>query len=207
MVKNIPQNRLLIYLLLLGLIPLFFVLFNFFNKNKHLSDIETSLDYVKQRAYSLEQKQAQNVALRNYYRNADHFYIDKYLESITFLEPEIENLKSIMKDKNFTSDKAIEKRYEFLTSPANHLSFIEGVVQTYPFFQETTETLSHPVEVNVDDIKKVLARIEGIKIGSYEPGPNPPQLVILDFKIDKKSSDSEKDVYLLNMKLLKREFT
>ncbi len=207
MVKNIPQNRLLIYLFFLGLVPFIFVLFNFYTKKSHLNEIQHSLDYIQQRALSLEQKQAQNVALRNHYRNADHFYIDKYLETITFLDPEIENLKMIMKDKNFTNDKAIEKRLEFLTSPANHLSFVEGVVQTYPFFQETTETLSHPVEVNVEDIKKILARVEGIKIGPYEPGPNPPQLVILDFKIDKKSSNNESDVYLLNMKLLKREYT
>ena len=165
------------------------------------------MTYVKQKAYTIEQKQAQNIALRRHYRNADHFYIDKYLEAITFLEPEIENLKTIMKDKNFTNDKAIEKRLEFLNSPANHLSFVEGVVQAYPFFQETTETLAHPVEVNVDDIRKILSRVEGIKIGTFEPGPNPPQLVILEFKIDKKASNSDSDVYLLNMKLLKREFT
>jgi hypothetical protein len=207
MLKNIPQNRLLIYVLLLGLLPFLFVLFNYSTKNSQLNEIQTNLDYIKQRAYSLEQKQAQNISLRNYYRNADHFYIDKYLEAITFQEPEIENLKSIMKEKNFTSDKAIEKRLEFLTSSANHLSFVEGVVQTYPFFQETTETLAHPVEVNVEDIKKILARIEGIKIGNYEPGPNPPQLLILDFKIDKKTSGNEGEVYILNMKLLKREFT
>lgn len=207
MLKNIPQNRLLIYLILLGLLPFFFVLFNYYSKKSKLNEIQTSLEYVKQKAYTLEQKQAHNVALRNHYRNADHFYIDKYLESITLHEPEIENLKAIMKDKNFTSDKALEKRYEFLTGPANRISFIEGIVQTYPFFQETTETLSHPIEVNVEDIKKILSRIEGIKIGKYAPGPNPPQLIILDFKLDKKSSDHDHDVYLLNMKLLKREYT
>lgn len=207
MFKSIPQNRLLLYCLLLGLIPFIFVLLQFYSKNSRVEEVADSLDFVQQRVYSFEQKQAQNIAIRNHYRTADHFYIDKYLEPMTFLEPEIENLRLIVQDKNFASDKNVEKRLEFLTSPANHLSFIEGVVQNYPFFQETTETLAHPVEVNVEDIKRILARVEGVKIGKYEPGPNRPQLIILDFKLDKKKGQQSSDVYLLNMKLLKREFT
>lgn len=207
MLKSIPQNRLLLYCILLGLLPFLFVLFQFHMRNNQVNEVQDTLDYVQQKVYSFEEKQSQNIAVRNHFRNADHFYIDKYLEPMTFLEPEIENLRLIIQDKNFANDKNVEKRLEFLTSPANHLSFVEGVVQNYPFFQETTETLSHPVEVNVDDIKKILARVEGIKIGKYEPGPNRPQLVILDFKLDKKKGAQSNDVYLLNMKLLKREFT
>lgn len=95
---------------------------------------------------------------------------------------------------------------EFLTSEGNSLVFSEGVVQTFPLFQETTETLVHPVEVNATDIQKILARIEGLKIHEFSSGPHRPQLLITDFKLDKKKVNDKSEVYLLNLKLIKREF-
>ena len=68
------------------------------------------------------------------------------------------------------------------------------------------ETLVHPIEVNVDDIQEILSGIEGVIIGPYEPPPNPPQLLMLDFKIDRKGISEKNEVYGLNLKLLKREF-
>ena len=65
-------------------------------------------------------------------------------------------------------------------------------VQSNHFFQETAETLVHPVEVDVTDIRKILAKAEGIEIDPFIPGPNRPLLLITDFKIDKKMN-SEKD--------------
>ncbi len=65
----------------------------------------------------------------------------------------------------------------------------------------------HPVEVNVSDLKKILTLIEGRKIGEFETGPQKPQLMILDFKLEKKNIRENNEVFDLNMKLLKREFS
>lgn len=93
-----------------------------------------------------------------------------------------------------------------MTGQGNALVFSEGVVQSFPLFQETSETLIHSVEVNPSDIQKILARIEGTKMGEYRPGPHRPQLVITEFKLDKKKVNDKNEVYLLNLKLIKREF-
>lgn len=111
-----------------------------------------------------------------------------------------------MTNKNYPDDENIKKRLEFLQSGGNTLVFSEGVVQSNPFFQEVLETLVHPVEVDADDIREILAKIEGIPIRNYAPGPNRPQLIVLEFKIDKKQMSEKNEIYLLNMKLLKREF-
>ncbi len=111
-----------------------------------------------------EKKQAINMAMRNHYRDADHFYIDKYLETLTFLESEVESLQKIITDKNFPDDDGIKKRLETLTGPGNSMVFSEGVVQSSPIFQETTETLVHPIELNGSDLQKALAKIEGVEI-------------------------------------------
>lgn len=206
MLKNIPLSRAVLYILCAGLLPLAFVFFLFTSQKGQIEELQNSLENIQHQAYVKEKKQALNLAVRHHFSEADHFYIDKHLETLMFLEPEIDQLQKIIQDKNFADDERIKKRLEFLTNQSNSLSFSEGVVQTFPYFQETTETLVHPVEVNSADIQAILARIEGVKIGEFAPGPFRPQLLITEFKIDKKAMNDENEIYLLNLKLLKREF-
>ncbi|MBN9377249.1 MAG: hypothetical protein BGO14_09150 [Chlamydiales bacterium 38-26] len=205
MLENIPRKRLLLYAMLVGLLPLIFAITQFYSQLSHLDRLETHIQLVQEKALIREKKQAVNMAVIDHYKEADHFYIDKYLETLTFLEPEIESLQKLVNNKNFSFDDSIKKRLDYLINE-NDLSFSEGVVQSYPSFQETTETLVHPVEVNVDDIQEILTRIEGHSIGPYAPPANPPQLLILDFKIDRKSLSEKNEIYNLNLKLLKREY-
>ncbi len=206
MLENIPVSRAVAYLIGLGLLPLLFVIFLFFSEKSRLEELDSTIAMIQDQAFLKEKKQAQNLAVRQHFRDADHFYIDKYLETLVFLEPEIETLQKIVKDKNFADDERIKKRLEFLTGQSNSLIFSEGSVQSFPLFQETTETLVHPVEVNASDIQKILARVEGVDIGEFKPGPNRPQLVITEFKLDKKKASDSNEVFLLNLKLIKREF-
>lgn len=206
MLRNIPPMRAMLYCMLAGLLPILFVFFNFIAQQNHINDLKNHLEEMEQMALLREKKQAINMAVRNHYRDADHFYIDKYLETLVFLEPEVESLQKIINDKNFPDDEHIKKRLEILTGPGNSLVFSEGIVQSTPIFQETTETLVHPVEVNGSDLQNTLAKIEGVDIGEYTSGPNRPQLIILDFKLDRKSITEKNEVFVLNLKLLKREF-
>lgn len=206
MLENIPVSRAVAYLIGIGLLPLLFVIFLFFSEKSRLEELDNTIVMIQDQAFLKEKKQAQNLAVRQHFRDADHFYIDKYLETLVFLEPEIETLQKIVKDKNFADDERIKKRLEFLTSQSNSLIFSEGSVQSFPLFQETSETLVHPVEVNTSDIQKILARIEGVDIGEFKPGSNRPQLVITEFKLDKKKVSDSNEVFLLNLKLIKREF-
>ncbi len=206
MLENIPQKRLLIYALLAGLLPIVFAGIAVLSKWSSLQDLENNLQLVQESVLTREKKQAINVAVRNNFRDADHFYIDKHLETLTFLEPEIESLQKISSNTNYPEDENIKRRIEYLTGSGNAMAFSEGVVQTSPLFQETTETLIHPVEINTTDLQKILALIEGVDIGPYKPVPNRPQLIILDFKLDKKNVSEKNEVFSLNLKLLKREY-
>lgn len=203
--SKIPQKRMLLYLLVAGCIPFLFVLIGLMSHLSELDELQDSLQRVQAVALARDKKQALNNIVRSHYRDADHFYIDKQLETTSLLEPEIEAVQKILQHKNAAEDEQIKKRLEQLTS-GNTMSFSEGVVQTYPDFQETTETLVHPVEVNSTDLSKILSKVEGIDIGSFTPGPNRPQLIILDFKLERKKNIDKNEVFLLNMKLLKREF-
>lgn len=206
MFSSIPFNRTILYAMLFFLLPIVFVGMKIFSGIHGINQIGDKIEHVQLVALQQEKKQASNITVINHFKEADHFYIDKNLEVLTFLEPEIEALQKIVQHKNFTDDEVIKKRLEVLTGSGNALRFSEGAIQTHPQFQETTETLIHPVEVNLHDIQKMLALIEGIQIGSFMPAQSRPQLVILDFKLEKKKALDKNEVFLLNMKLLKREF-
>lgn len=206
MLNKIPQSRALLYIFLAGLLPLFIAFVHFMSQRTQLRELENTLETVQHMAFIKEKKQSTNIAVREHFRDADHFYIDKHLETLVFLEPEIESLQKLINDKNFSDNEQIKKRLETLTGTGNSLIFTEGVVQSFPLFQETAETLVHPVEINISDLQKILAKVEGVDIGSYSPGPNRPQLLVIDFKIDKKKVSEKNEVFVLNMKLLKREF-
>jgi hypothetical protein len=206
MFNNIPQGRLLIYIILAGLLPIAIAWLIRSSELQSINSLEAFGSQIEQRAYSREKKQAINMSIQNHFRDADHFYIDKHLETLSFLEPEIESLKKMSDNPNFPPDENVKKRLELLTGNGNALVFTEGVVQATPFFQEVTETVVHPVEVNVNDLRQILCRIEGVSIGGCVPPLNRPQLIILDFKIEKKNLSEKNQVFQLNLKLLKREF-
>jgi len=205
--NNIPQSRLILYFLIAALLPVFFVIVNFTTKMNAIEELKKNLDTIHLQALIREKKQSLNMIVRKHYRNADHFYIDKHLENLSFLKPEAEALQTIVNNKYFAGDETVKKRLEHLKDQENKFLFSEGNVQAYPFFQETTASLVHPVEMNLNDLKKVLALIEGQPIGDNKSGPNKPQLIITDFKLDKKEITDKNDILLINMKLLKREYT
>jgi hypothetical protein len=206
MFSNIPPQRLLLYIVIAGIIPILFAWYMSASKLNGIYSLEERILSLKEQAYIKEKKQASNISVRAYFRDADHFYIDKNLETLTFLEPEIESMRKLLDNPNYPDDDQLKKRIEQLTGPANSMIFTEGVVQSTPLFQEVVETLVHPVEVNVNDLQTVLCRIEGTSLGNCTPPPNRPQMIITEFKIDKKTVSENNQVYLMNLKLLRREF-
>lgn len=204
--ESIPQSRLIFYILLLGSLPILLVVFQLYNASSEVDSLGQDVINTYESALIKEKKQATNKAVINHYKDADRFYIDKNIESIQLLKPEIDALEKISQQNNFIENEAVTNRLNTLKGN-NKLVFAEGVVQTTPYFTETPETLVRPVEVDLNDLQNILAKIEGVDIGTYKPGPNPPQLLITDFKIEKKTAGEDNEVFSLNLKLLKREFT
>ncbi|MEI8365376.1 MAG: hypothetical protein WCF65_03065 [Parachlamydiaceae bacterium] len=206
MFSSISPKRLLLYLMLAGLIPILAAWFSFSSEIDQINNLQGRLWGLQDQAFTLDRKQSANIAIRSHFHDTDHFYIDKSLETLAFLEPEIESLQQMLNNPNFPDDENIKKRLEMLSGQENSMVFTEGVVQSTPIFQEVTESLAHPVEVNVNDIQEILCHVEGVPLDGCTPPPHRPQLIVLEFKIDKKSVSENNEVFLLNLKLLKREF-
>jgi len=206
MLTSIPPKRLLIYLMMAGLVPIVIAWLTFSSKLEEVNLMETKVWQLQEQAFSREKKQSANMAVRGRFGDADHFYIDKNLETLVLLEPETESLKKMLRNPDFPEDENVKKRFDTLSGSGNSMVFTEGVVQSTPLFQEVAETLVHPVEINVGDLKQILCRIEGVPMDGCTPPSNRPHLIVLDFKIEKKNVSEKNQVFLLNLKLLKREY-
>lgn len=204
MLKNIPPSRLLLYILLLGLIPIAFAAFKVQSHYNSLAEARSQLENIQYSVLQHEKKQSSNTAIIAHYREGDHFYIDKNLEALTLLEPEISALQKVTQTSNYAGDEAIEKRLEILQSD-NQILFTEGPVQSNAVYQETIETLTKPIEVDALDLQRLLERIENLPI-TVSIEEKRPQLIILDLRLDRKAPTPNHETFLLNLKLLKREY-
>lgn len=204
--QEIPPSRLLLYALFLSFLPLFLLFAHFFSEKKSLTLLHQRIEYMREQALGKEQRDGWNWAVYHNGKNADHFYVDKHLESLSLLARERRDLDDIVQDKNFANDSRINGRLQYLSGKENRLTFIEGVVHTHPLFQETTEVLGHPVEVDLEDIQTLLSRIERRPIGGHEPPGEAPQLLIADWKMNRKMVYDNHEVFTLHCTLIKREF-
>lgn len=202
--NQMPQNRVLLYLFCFSLLPILFALWNYQIHVSTLDMLEERVQRMQLTYSNTARKQASNLLVRNYYKDADRFYLEKQVESMRLLEKETDALQKASSQKSMAEDPRISRRLAALNN--NTIVFSEGMVQSYPFFNEIPDSLAHPVEVDVADIRDLLAKIDGRKIGEDEPGPNRPQLLITDFRLDRKSTPNESEVYNLNFRLIKREY-
>lgn len=206
MFDQIPKNRLLIYTACLGCIPLIAVLVFFSEQRNQASELKSEIVAATERAKKKEQNTAMNRQVMGFYSEADHFYITKYLEPLRFLQEEAEGIQKLLKQETPVDTEALKQRLAQLTGTDNALTFTQGTVHSFPNFQETTETLVQPVEVSETDLAKILSLVEGIPYQQIEIPPNRPHLIITDFQIEKKPRPTGGDSFVLQMKLLKREY-
>lgn len=202
---NIPLHRLLMYILIAGALPILFATQTHLTTRTRLNAAASRVEALQSAALQAERREGVNKAVRSHFLEADHFYIDRQIESLPLLVEEQNLLQKIASQRGIVANEKVLRRLEHLTTD-NKLVFSEGVLQTTPLFQETTETLTHPVEIDIDDLRSLLAKVEGVDIGTASSGPGRPQLIITSFKLEKKKVSERNEVFELNLKLLKREY-
>ena len=152
---------------------------------------------------SLVRREKREKSLSAQVQSADPFYLDKHLETLVFLESEIKRLEAVC--QSTSCDPTAKKRLHFLKEGDNKLLFAEQQIQQSESFREVEERQQNSIEMNAEDLKKLLSRIEGVTIEDASPCSHPPQLIIKSFELTKKASQRQEDHFLVNMFLLKRE--
>jgi hypothetical protein len=201
--KLIAQPGFQLAMIPLCLLPFLYLLFHFFTRLQELETLEEEIVRVEKKASHFQEWQQKESSFLTSLKNSDHFYIDKHLETLVFLETEAKKIEALLLEND--QDEGLKKRAQFLTQPTNHLLFAEERIRQHEPFQEAEEKQQHPVEMNEEDLKKLLSLIEGVTIWPYGPKENRPQLIITDFQLTKKELSSQENVFVINLQLLKRE--
>ena len=173
----------------------------------------TTLRELENRCLSIAQKDVAAIERKkrkerflNRYAHADPFFLDKRIEALTFLHNERAKIESLMNHPAFLNKSDLLARLQFLGSQKNRLMFSEEQIRSSPHLKETEEKQRFPVQMDLEDLERLLAYIEDIPIGKAEPLQEMPQLILSDFKITKTDNPLHLEVYEIEMDLLKREW-
>jgi hypothetical protein len=189
-----------VFLLIIPL-PFLFLFFSFYTEMEKLNEFDANIERLHKKSEEISILKVKESSFLGRLKNANHHFIDENLESLVLLQSEIKKLE----EKNIENSETLKQRLKFLTDGSNHLKFIEESLKNHENLHEAEERLQHPVEMNVEDLKKLLCLVEGIHLSSYTPLEDSPQLVIKNFELSKKITSSEEEVYSLDMRLIKRE--
>lgn len=188
-------------------LPIFFATLYAFmqaKKTKHFEDLVLS-SCKKGKLALIRKKQKEQFI--HCYSNANPYFLDTNIESILFSKHEIDELTAILQHPAITDKKQIEARLNFLTKGANHLSFTEESIRTTGTIKETEEKQRHPVQMDEEDLRKLLTIVEDMPIaGQTKIEASRPQIVITDFRLDTKQTPLKTNVFEVEMQFLKREF-
>lgn len=187
----------------LFLLPAIACLFWFQSKTDQLQELEQTIGILKTQAQEMSARQKKNDLYSAQIAEADRLYLDKHIESLTLLEPEMRRVQAMMKHQKESGPLA--RRLEFLRGGDNKICFVEEKRRSGGKMQEAEEKLHHAVEMNDEDLKKLLVLIEGVSINPYSPIQGRPQMIIRDFELIKQTAPSEEEVYVVDLKLIKRE--
>jgi hypothetical protein len=192
-------------LLLLGAAPVPFIifLFHFLFGVQKLEQLESEMERVHTKMVLMQENQRKESFLLASLKNPDPHYLDKNVETLTFLLPEIKKLEMIQLEN--PEEEQTVKRLQMLKEGGNRLLFSEEQIRSNDLFRETEEKQQQLIELNEEDLKKLLCLIEGITIWPYGPKEGRPQLIIKDFKLSKKELPSHEKVFVVSMQLIKRE--
>lgn len=190
-------------LLAYGLIPCLLALFGHLSAEKRLGQQVEEALYLKERENLAEKKAKLQETLSAQMKNASSDYLENVIEPMQFLRPEIQKLSAMLHGS--PENKVYQTRLDFLQNGKNALQFRQQNFQRIGGLQEMEAKQVHPVEMNREDLKQLLANIESIALGDVKPEGNPPNLLIKHFELIKKPLPTSEEVFLVNLELIKRE--
>jgi len=177
-----------------------------FFQNTRIQELEERFASASAKGKMAFERKAKKERFLRHYSNADPYFLDQKIESFSFLQNEKNQLETWLRHPALPRKEAIQERLSFLTEGTNRLSFAEENIRASGRIKETDEKQRHPVQMDENDLKKLLALIEDIQIGSYLPSNESPQLIVRELRLKKIKSPLQSEIFEIEMDLLKREF-
>jgi hypothetical protein len=122
------------------------------------------------------------------------------------LQKELSAIQAMIDHPALSNKGILQERKAFLESETNRLAFTEENIRSTTKIKETEEKQRRPIQLDEQDLHRLLSSIEDISVGQFDPIPKMPQLLIRDMKIKKIENPFHSEVYEVEMELLKREW-
>ncbi|MBF8264019.1 MAG: hypothetical protein HW387_1684 [Parachlamydiales bacterium] len=196
------KNRAWLFFCLLA-IPFFLMMAILWPRWMLLRTTEQELDAAALVGRAALEKRVEKEQFIARYSASEPYFIDHCLESFLPLQAHLQELKAMKNHPACKNRDTIARRIAFLEGQENRLSFAEENIRSSKRIKETEERLQHPVEIDAQDLNRLLCWIEDVPVSGYTPHPHSPQLLIQDFTLTKK----EGAIYVLNLSILQREFS
>jgi len=192
--------RPLFFFLFLSMAPLASGLF-LFSEKQSLEIFQEQFSTILLKVKTAFAKKMRKEKFLEKHAQSNPYFLESELESLNLLEREKLTLKRWATHPAIANKEALKNRLSFLESSQNRLGFVGDEIQFAKTFKETLETQKEPVEVDGEDLMRLLSLIEGVSTDVKRP-----QLIITDFALKKKKTELQNEVFELKMDLLKREF-
>ena len=153
--------------LILALLPLAAALFYYKVKMEKLCTLENVAYDLQEKALRIVEQTRQNETILQMLHKVDPLYLENTIEKLPFLEDEARRVQALTLHQK--ENHTLQKRLDFLRSGDNRISFVATRHGQEPGLQETETKWLHPVEMNEEDLKKLLVFIEGVSIHPYDP--------------------------------------
>lgn len=182
----ISNPRVLWGIFLMSVVPFFLVGSYTIHANRGVKRLEVEVARLERKSKPLMQMKKQRDKMIEEIGGVGEGYIQKYLESLMFLESDVSVLTQIHKCSDY---KPIHERLTFLTNGENKMRYRKVASRKKGRIQETAWVLDHPVEINIFDFQRVMFAISEAK----------SRLAIKKCHLTKKNH-----LYTLDLELLER---
>jgi len=189
--KYLPPSGGIFFLFSLPVLLLLYSFFWFYGEFETLNQLEEQVRRLSKKQLLFKQRAENEERALTELKSVDHFFIDKHLETLVFLQPEIEHLETSASPHPWLATLRGEK---------NRLRFVEEKRRSQGTLQETEERQQYPVHMNEEDLLMTLNLIEG------PPLEGRPRLAIKDFLLAKKLTPTQERVFEVSLHLIKQEW-
>ena len=186
------------------LLPFCCLLLFFCIEKEKLAEKEMVIDTIEGKIVRLIENQKEKQYFINKYKDFDPNYIENTLETLSFLNQEVEVLKEAHDHKDLKGAGGVKKRLDHLLSPNNQLVFIKQPLQETPVLEESFLRQSSKVELNTGDLKNLLTLVEDLGTDNTLLQTQKPQLVVQSFHLNREEL-FEKESCFLEMNLICRK--
>jgi hypothetical protein len=184
--------------------PVMAAAFFLYLESTELYDLEERFSKLSRKEKIAFERKGRKERFLKRHSHANPYFLDHEIEGFPLLQSEKTRLESLLSHPAFPESQSLKSRLAFLNE--NRFAFTEENIRVSNTMKEVDEKQRKSVQMDENDLKKILSITEDLPIDSELPPTGSPQLIIKEFRLKKQETSLQTEVFEVEMDLLKREF-